>query len=84
MLIAWIIAGVALVNNLFWLFRVSAFRKDRVWDRGASMFGAPLTRSWDLLNSSSYLPEGQFAFRCFAVSQLLAIATVLVAFWLSQ
>jgi len=45
-----VVAAVLLINDIFWTYRVSAFRKDRRWQpRG--FFGQPLEWNWELLGS---------------------------------
>ena len=77
-----IVAGVALLHSMFWLFRLSAFRKDRAWERTKVMFAMPYETTWDILNPSNYLPEGRMFYGCYVASLILAaVAMLLVVFW---
>jgi hypothetical protein len=73
----WIIAGVAFANWVFWLYRLSAFRKDRRWE-GAT-FGEPFDINWQIWNPSNYTPDARTVYRLFILSTLAAWTGLLTA-----
>jgi hypothetical protein len=78
-----VFVGVAFMNWIFWLYRVSAFRKDR--PLGGGDLGEPFDLNWEILDPSRYRPEGKRAYAIFVASTLaLWIGGAVTAFlaWL--
>ena len=71
-----------LINDIFWTYRVSAFRKDRRWER-RGFFGQPLDWNWELLNPSSYTAEGKWVYRTFLVSTIAWFAAFAVCLYMA-
>ncbi len=73
-LLLWVL-GFALLNNLFWVFRLAAFRKDRV-ARG-KFFGDPPLPNWEIYNRDNYVPAARRTFRIVLVSSLVFFFAVI-------
>jgi len=79
--VGWIVVGVALANWIFWVYRLSAFRKDRRWE--GSTFGEPFSLNWEVFNPSNYVPEGRTAFGVLVVSTIAFWAALVAAAYMT-
>lgn len=71
-----VLAAAAIVTSGVLAFRISAFRRDRTWERG--YFGSLPESPVDLFNRQAYSPEGQRLFPAFLVSAILAMALFVI------
>jgi hypothetical protein len=75
-----VVAGLSVMNWVFWLYRLSAFRKDRRWE--GSMFGEPFDLGWEVLDPSRYIPAGWKTYAVFLASTIILWAELLaIAYW---
>lgn len=68
--------AAAIITSGLLAFRISAFRRDRTWERG--YFGSLPESPVALFNRHTYSTEGQRLFPAFLVSALLAMALFVV------
>lgn len=72
--------GLSFMNCIFWLYRLSAFRKDRRWE--GSVFGEPFDLNWEILDLSKYTPAGRPTYAVFIASTIVFwIGVGVTAYW---
>jgi hypothetical protein len=69
------VTGLAVVNNVFWVFRLAAFRRDR--DGSGHFFGDLPSPHWEIYNPANYVPGARRTFRMVIISTVILLVAML-------
>lgn len=79
MVLSAILAVLALMNSIYWEFRLASYRKDRAWEK--TTFGLPIEPNWASFDRSRYTTDAGRAYFARMVSAIVVMTAVVAAIW---